>query len=325
MNPPRKIEITVREDEDGLRIDKLLHQRLEQYSRTYYQRLIKQHTVWLDDQFVKVADKVSAGQSIRLIIPEPEKVEIRPEKIPLKIIYEDSDMIVIDKMPGLVVHPGAGIRSGTLVNALLYHCKDLSGVGGRLRPGIVHRLDKNTSGLIVAAKNDVAHLNLSRQLMDKTMIRTYHALVWHHLSDGEGFIETFLARSKRNRTIFVVASSGKKAITHYKIMKYFDFLSWVELRLQTGRTHQIRSQLNYLHHPVFGDPEYNGRSSQFGQLGKQGRRILAKKLLNIISRQALHARQLSLRHPVDQREMVFESDYPKDMQTVLQTLEKNAV
>jgi 23S rRNA pseudouridine1911/1915/1917 synthase len=325
MNLPRKIEITVREDEGGLRIDKLLHQRFEQYSRNYFQKLIKQQAVLLDERYIKVSDTVSVGQSVRLIIPEPEQVEIEPEKIPLKIIYEDSDIIVIDKAVGLVVHPGAGIRSGTLVNALLYHCEDLSGVGGRLRPGIVHRLDKNTSGLIVAAKNDAAHLSLSKQLMNKTMIRIYHALVWHHLSDSEGFIETFLARSKRNRTIFVVASSGKKAITHYKVMKYFDFLSWVELCLETGRTHQIRSQLNYLHHPVFGDPEYNGRSSQFGQLGKQDWRILAKMLLNIISRQALHARQLTLQHPADQRQMVFESDYPEDIQTVLDTLEKNTV
>jgi len=159
--------------------------------------------------------------------------------------------------------------------------------------------------------------------MNKTMMRTYHALVWHHLSDIEGYIETFLARSKKNRTMFVVARSGKKAITHYKVIRHFDFLSWLELRLETGRTHQIRSQLNYLHHPVFGDPEYNGRSSQFGQLGKQSRRIFAKKLLTLISRQALHARQLSFRHPKDQRNMVFESEYPDDIQSVLITLKKN--
>jgi 23S rRNA pseudouridine1911/1915/1917 synthase len=324
MNPPRKIELTVQTDEDGLRIDKVLHQRLGEYSRTYYQKLIKQEQVRLDDQTVKVSDKVSVGQRICLIIPEPQTVEIKAENIPLNIIYEDVDIIVIDKAAGLVVHPGAGIRSGTLVNALLYHCKDLSGIGGRLRPGIVHRLDKNTSGLIVAAKNDKAHLNLSKQLMEKTMIRTYHALVWHQLTDKEGFIETYLARSKRNRMIFVVANSGKKAITHYKVMKNFDFLSWLELRLETGRTHQIRSQLNYLHHPVFGDPDYNGRSSQFGQLGKQSRRIFAKELLNKISRQALHARHLSLHHPADCREMQFESDYPEDIKIVLQTLEKSA-
>jgi 23S rRNA pseudouridine1911/1915/1917 synthase len=323
MNPPRKIEFTVREDEDGLRIDKLLYQRHQEYSRTYYQKLIRQQDVWLDGQSVRVSERVSAGQCIKLIIPEPETVEIRAEKIPLKIVFEDSDIIVIDKPAGLVVHPGAGVRSGTLVNALLYHCKDLSGVGGRLRPGIVHRLDKNTSGLIVAAKNDRAHLNLSKQLMEKTMVRTYHALVWHRLSDSEGFIETFLARSKRNRTIFVVSKTGKKAITHYKVLKYYDFLSWLELRLETGRTHQIRSQLNYLHHPVFGDPEYNGRSSQLGQVGKQSRRMMARELLNIISRQVLHARRLTLRHPVENQDLTFESDYPEDIRSVLQTLEKS--
>jgi 23S rRNA pseudouridine1911/1915/1917 synthase len=247
-----------------------------------------------------------------------------PQDIHLDIIYEDSDIIVINKPAGLIVHPGAGIRSGTMVNALLHHCKDLSGVGGRLRPGIVHRLDKNTSGLIVAAKNDNAHLKLSGQLQVKSMLRKYCSLVWFPVSESEGKIETYLARSKRNRKLFVVSEIGKKAITHFRVLKNFSFLSLLELQLETGRTHQIRSHLNYIHHPVFGDPDYNGRLKQLNQIQSGKDRELAKKLLGIINRQSLHAIQLRFNHPKTDEILTFNSELPEDMQKIIKNLEKNS-
>ncbi|UCF65400.1 MAG: RluA family pseudouridine synthase [bacterium] len=325
MNLLKKIEITAGENEANLRLDVFLHQKIPQYSRSYWQKLIKQNHVLVDNQAPKVSDRIIPGQIIDCFIPKPEIVEMRPEKIPLQVVYEDTDLIVINKPAGLVVHPGAGVRSGTLVNGLLYHCKDLSGIAGRLRPGVVHRLDKNTSGLLVAAKNDQAHHSLAHQLMKREMVRKYHALVWHILSNDDGIIETFLSRSKRNRKLFVASDSGKKAITHYRVIKRFQFLTLIELRLETGRTHQIRSHLSHIHHPVFGDPEYNGRLRQIGQLSGQENRNFSKRLLSMLGRQALHARYLAFQHPRHGRLMEFSSDYPKDIASVIEALEKNNV
>ena len=325
MNLLKKIEITAGENEEGLRLDIFLHQKIPQYSRSYWQKLIKQNHVLVDNHPPKVSDRIIPGQNIQCLIPEPETVETRPEKMTLKVVFEDSDLIVIDKPAGLIVHPGAGVRSGTLVNGLLYHCKDLSGIGGRLRPGIVHRLDKNTSGLLVAAKNDHAHQSLAHQLMEREMVRKYHALVWHILTDDQGTIETFLTRSKKNRKLFVASGSGKIAITHYQVIKRFQFLTLMELRLETGRTHQIRSHLNHIHHPVFGDPEYNGRLRQLGQLSGQENRNFSKRLLSMLDRQALHAQYLSFQHPRHGKVMDFSSEYPEDLASVIDILEKNNV
>jgi 23S rRNA pseudouridine1911/1915/1917 synthase len=324
MTAPKIINRSVDVSAQGTRLDKYLFQNFPKYSRTYWQKLIEQKTVLVNGEPVKPSHKLSMGELIQAIIPEALKTEIIPQNIHLKIVYEDSDIIVINKPAGLIVHPGAGIRSGTLVNALLYHCKDLSGVGGRLRPGIVHRLDKNTSGLIVAAKNDNAHLKLTGQLQIKSMLRKYCALVWFSISEKEGKIDTFLSRSKRNRKIFVVSETGKKAITHFKVLKNYRFLSLLELQLETGRTHQIRSHLNFIHHPVFGDPEYNGRLKQLNQLHSGKDKLLAKELLGIINRQSLHAIQLRFNHPKTDDSLTFNSDLPDDMQTIIEYLEKSS-
>jgi 23S rRNA pseudouridine1911/1915/1917 synthase len=318
---PRIINLTVDDREQESRIDKFLHQKFPQYSRSFWQKLIDQKALTVNGNPVKASHKISTGEKIQIDLPEAKEVKITPENIDLDIVYEDSDIVVINKPPGLVVHPGAGVHSGTLVNALLYHCKDLSGIGGQLRPGIVHRLDKNTSGLMIAAKNDRAHYQLARQLASKTMIRKYKAIVWFPLSVDSGRIETFLNRSKRNRKIFVVAETGKKAITHYNVLKNYVFLSLLELQLETGRTHQIRSHLNHIHHPVFGDPDYNGRLKQINQLQNKADKMLAKQLLSEISRQALHSAEIRFKHPTDNRVYFFHSDLPGDMALIIDQLD----
>jgi 23S rRNA pseudouridine1911/1915/1917 synthase len=322
MMQPKSVEFIVQVQDNGQRIDKFLHACLPEYSRSFFQNLIQAGAVTVNKAAVKSSFKLSAGETVEVLIPPPQKTEILAENIPVDIVFEDHDIVVIDKPAGMVVHPGAGVRSGTLVNALLYHCRDLSGVGGRLRPGIVHRLDKNTSGLLVVAKNDHAHHQLTRQLSNRTMIREYQAIVWHKVSSADGTIETSLTRSKKNRKIFTVSESGRKAITHYKVDQVFDFLTLLTVRLDTGRTHQIRVHMNYIHHPVFGDPEYNGRAKQLGQLSSQKYRVFAGKLLQQISRQALHARKLQFLQPVSGNTLSFESRLPLDMQFVLDELKK---
>lgn len=314
------LEYTVNRDEEALRVDKFLYNQLPRYSRTFFQKLIDNGQVTVNGASVKSSFKVSSGDVIRLEIPPPVETGIEAENIPLKIIYQDKDIIVIDKPAGMVVHPGAGVKSGTLVNALLYHCKDLSGIGGRLRPGIVHRLDKNTSGVLVVAKNDQAHIHLAKQLQERSMGREYTALVWHNLPDDQGEIDTTLNRSKKDRKKFTVTRQGRRAVTHFRVIRRFGFLTLMRIRLETGRTHQIRVHLNHIHHPVFGDPDYNGRTKQLSQVGKQSDRLLAKELLGNIDRQALHAGYLKLMHPSSGELLEFESPLPDDISTVLNKL-----
>jgi 23S rRNA pseudouridine1911/1915/1917 synthase len=217
----------------------------------------------------------------------------------------------------LIVHPGAGNRKGTLVNGLLYYCKTLSGINGVLRPGIVHRLDKNTSGLLVVAKNDTSHLKLSRQFESKAITRTYNAIVWGVPSDKTGEINTQIGRSRRDRKkMTVLKERGREAITRFRIIKDYVFLAHLEVNLGTGRTHQIRVHLNYLNHPVFGDPDYNGRKSQINRLPSH----LQKRgmgLLKMIDRQALHAKTLEFIHPRTNAKMVFDSNLPGDIRGIL--------
>jgi 23S rRNA pseudouridine1911/1915/1917 synthase len=242
------------------------------------------------------------------------------EKMPLDIVYEDRDLLVVNKPAGLVVHPGAGNHNGTLVNGLVYHCQTLSTVNGTLRPGIVHRLDKNTSGLLVVAKTDRAHLSLTRQFESRDIVRTYQAVVWGNFSAAEGKIESFIDRSRKNRQkMTVVKNHGRWALTLYRVLKSFGYFSFVELTLKTGRTHQIRVHLNHIHHPVFGDPEYNGRQGQLSHLPAPARDFAAQ-LLKKINRQALHARQLSFIHPRLQQRLSFESSLPADIQQIVDAL-----
>lgn len=321
MKYQQKIELIVGHSDSNVRIDKYLHSHLPDLSRAYIQKLISKALILINNKNVKPSFKVCAGDSIEIFIPEPEKTALVPEDIPLDIEYEDEHLIVINKPAGMVVHPGAGVQNGTLVNALIYHCQDLSGVGGRLRPGIVHRLDKNTTGLLVVAKHDLVHLNLTKQLLQKSMIREYRALVWKLMEQNEGEIDTFLNRSKRDRKKFAVSNTGKKAVTYFKVLKRYHFLTYLSIILGTGRTHQIRAHMNYLNHPVFGDPEYHGRIKQLGQLKKQSEKVFVQSLLNKISRQALHAHRLEFVHPISGKNLNFETSLPKDMQEIIDLLE----
>jgi 23S rRNA pseudouridine1911/1915/1917 synthase len=321
MQSPKTINLSVEDSDTGLRIDKYLHSRILDISRAFLQKLIEKNLILVNQKPVKASYKTSAGDLILITIPPAEVIDIIPEDIPLDILFEDQHLLVINKPAGLVVHPGAGVHSGTLVNALMFHCRDLSGVGGRLRPGIVHRLDKNTSGLLVVAKNDAAHLGLTHQLSQKEMKREYHALVWRVFENDRGIIDTFLGRSKKDRTKFVVSESGRQALTYYQVIKNYGFLSYIKVVLGTGRTHQIRAHMNHIHHPVFGDPEYHGRGKQLGQLNSNEDRKLGRYLLNHIYRQALHAYRLEFIHPVSGKKMSFEQPVPDDIKNLLDILE----
>ena len=247
--------------------------------------------------------------------------------MPLNILHEDDDIIVINKSPGVVVHPGAGNYEKTLVNGLLFHCKDnLSGIGGKLRPGIVHRIDKDTSGIIVAAKNDFAHINLSKQFSDHTINRTYEALVWGSLRPSSGIINANISRSIRNRQLMSVRKDkGKKAITNYKTLKIFKNInlpkiSLIECKLETGRTHQIRVHMNFKGNPILGDKSY-------GKLKKKYKNIdpTIEKQINSFNRQALHAKSLGFIHPKTGREIFFEAERPKDFNELIKNLKKASI
>lgn len=270
-------------------------------SRSSARKLIDDGRVLVNGKTPKASSKGVTGDEIRVLLPEPIPVEALPEAIDLDVVYEDSHIIVVNKPRGMVVHPAAGNPNGTLVNALLYHCKDLSSIGGQVRPGIVHRIDKDTTGLIVSAKNDGAHMALSAQLSDHSMHRVYLAVVEGIIKDEEGTVSAPIGRSLRDRKKMCVIPSGKPAVTHYTVLARSESsrTTLVSCKLETGRTHQIRVHMAYLGHPVVGDPVY-GLKNLRGMAG-----------------QALHAQQLILRHPEDQREMVFCAMPPEDFMALL--------
>ena len=246
------------------------------------------------------------GETITITIPVPQTSVVEPENIPLDILYEDEHIIVVNKARGMTVHPAAGATSGTLVNALLWHCTDLSGINGTLRPGIVHRLDKDTSGVMVAAKNDAAHLNLSEQLQNKTMHRTYLAIVHGIINENDGTIKGRIGRHPVERKMMAITETGKSAVTHFHVLERFKSgFSLVECRLETGRTHQIRVHMTHIGHPLVGDPKYGRRKSPF-----------------TIAGQALHSRELTLLHPATQEQMTFAAPIPQDMDNILRQLKK---
>ena len=322
MLPAKTYKFIVENSLKYQRIDRFLTLKLPQYSRSYFKKLIEQNLVTINNQKIKPSHVVDINDLVLIEIPEPEQTEMIPENIPLDIIYEDNHLLVINKTAGMVVHPGAGVKNGTLVNALLYHCKDLSGVGGRLRPGIVHRLDKLTSGLLVVAKDDITHRHLQKQFAKKTAQREYRALVWGNLQPKKSNIETFLNRSKSDRKKFSVSSSGKSAITIYEVEEYFSFLTLVKVWLKTGRSHQIRVHFKYLNHPVFGDSDYSGRNKQIKQISDLSHRKFALNLLSMINRQALHAFKLSFEHPIKKEWMDFSISLPDDFQKILREVKK---
>jgi 23S rRNA pseudouridine1911/1915/1917 synthase len=285
------------------RIDKYLTDRMTDVSRSQIQLWIGDGRVLVNGTAVKANYKLLENDRIELSIPEPESAEIVPEDIPLDVVYEDSDVIVVNKPRGLVVHPAPGHASGTLVNALMYHCRDLSGINGELRPGIVHRIDKDTSGLLMAAKNDKAHASLASQLKEHSVTRRYIALVHGNLSHDQGTVDAPIGRDPGDRKMFTVTDrNSKHAVTHFLVLERFGDYTLLELKLETGRTHQIRVHMKFIGHPLVGDPMY-GRSKGIRMDG-----------------QALHAAILGFVHPTSDEYFEFSAPLPQDMEDVLSSL-----
>lgn len=317
------IEIRPKSEDRGKRLDLFLADKNLGLSRSRIQKLIKEGKILVEDKKVKSHYKIKGDERVTIQIPPPEKLSLEPQNIPLDIVYEDKDLLVVNKKAGMVVHPAAGNYSGTLVNALLFHCKDLSGINGILRPGIVHRLDKNTSGLMVVAKNDFSHNSLVSQLKERTLFREYSAFCWGNLSKTKGVIETLIGRSiKERKKMAVVKQKGREAITEYEVLERFPLGDFLKIKLKTGRTHQIRVHFLYLNHPLMGDPEYGGRKKHLGMI-KESLKSLANQALKLIDRQALHARKTGFIHPRDGKYMEFESELPEDMKKLLEFLRKN--
>lgn len=313
-------EIIVAEHQHCERLDQYIVNRLEKISRAQVQKLIKHDYIKVSGRTVKPSHSVSSGEKIVIHFPTPPKTELLPENIPLKIIFEDEYLLVLNKPAGLVVHPAYGNLSGTLANALVYHSQHLSTLSGEFRPGLVHRLDKDTSGLLVVAKNDYVHGQLSVQFSEHTVTREYRAVVWGHFTQKTGRIESYIKRMEKDRTRFVIANNeGKIAITNYEVMEEFPLVSLLKLNLETGRTHQIRVHMSAQGHAVFGDQTYGGRHKQTIQLNQQDRE-LANQMLELMPRQALHAKTLGFVHPETNEEMLFDSELPGDMQKLVQVL-----
>ncbi|WP_173434429.1 RluA family pseudouridine synthase [Sharpea azabuensis] len=285
--------ITPTVEEKGMRIDKLLQKHFIDESRTTLQNWIKEGCVCIDDKPVKASRKVEPNEVINVTIPDPVDTTIAPENIPLDVVYEDHDVIVVNKPSGMIVHPSAGIYSGTLVNALLYHCDDLSSINGVNRPGIVHRIDKETSGLLMVAKNDKAHRSLSAQLEEHSVIRRYVALVHGVIPHNKGRIVAPIGRDPDDRQKMAVTDkNAKEAITNFTVLERFDDMTLIECRLETGRTHQIRVHMQYIGYPVYGDSKYGRRSDDTSH------------------GQYLHAKILGFKHPTTGEQMLFEAKLP---------------
>ncbi|MDH6604345.1 23S rRNA pseudouridine1911/1915/1917 synthase [Bacilli bacterium PM5-9] len=286
-------KIIVSQEDELLRIDKFITLKKPDMSRSTIKKMIEEECILVNEKATKANYKLKVSDEITIIPMIIDDCEIVAEDIPINIVYQDSDILVINKESGMVVHPGAGIYSGTLVNALMYHIKDLSRINGEIRPGIVHRIDKDTSGLLVVAKNDVAHKKLADQLVDKTLNRVYLALVHGQVFDEKIIIDAPIGRDKNDRTkMKVTAQNSKKALTNVKVLDIFDNYSFIECKLDTGRTHQIRVHMNYINHPIVGDPKYGYRKDDqsYGQY--------------------LHATRLGLIHPTTNEYMEFEAPLP---------------
>lgn len=289
----------------GLRIDKYLSEQMTSYSRSHIQKLLKDQCVQVNNLPVKANYKLRTGDQIKVCLPEPETLNVEPENIPLDILYEDQDLLVVNKPKGMVVHPAAGHYSGTLVNALMYHCKDqLSGINGILRPGIVHRIDMDTTGTLVVCKNDISHQSLAEQLKEHSITRRYRAIVHGRLKE-DGTVNAPIGRHPTDRKkMSIHAKNGKPAITHYRILKQYKEYTYIECQLETGRTHQIRVHMASIGHPLLGDQIYGPSKVPYKNL--QG--------------QTLHAMILGFLHPTTQKYMEFEAPLPEYFQHLLDVL-----
>lgn len=301
------------------RLDLYLAARLPAVTRAKLKRLIDEGAVFVDGQPTKAGHLVRPGETIVVTFPATAPTDVEPEEIPLEIVFEDEHLLVVNKAAGMVVHPAYANLSGTLVNALLAHCRSLSSIGGDARPGLVHRLDKDTSGLLVVAKSDLAHVGLARQLSEHKMEREYRAIVWGHLRQKQGCVRAALMRNPKDRLRMMIHPEGKMAVTHYQVLEELPLTSCMQLNLETGRTHQIRVHMSSLGHPVFADATYGGRTKQLAGLNHD-KTQLGLHLLKTYTRQMLHARTLAFVHPITGEMKRFESAIPADMQALLDEL-----
>ncbi|MDD7114063.1 MAG: RluA family pseudouridine synthase [Lachnospiraceae bacterium] len=302
----QKYYYTVTEEQEGMRIDQFLAGEMQEQSRSYIQKLIKDGRVTLNDSRTKASSRLNVDDQILMCIPPLKELEVLPEPMDLDILYEDEDVILINKPKDMVVHPCPGRYSGTLVNGLLYHCKDnLSGINGVLRPGIVHRIDKDTTGVLVVCKNDLAHKSLAEQLKEHSITRRYEAIVYHNFAEESGTVDAPIGRSPVDRKKMAVEyKNGKHAVTHYRVLDHLNHrYNHIECQLETGRTHQIRVHMASIRHPLIGDSIYGPKN---GMTGLQG--------------QCLHARVLGFRHPRTGRYVEFEAPLPEYFQKLLDTL-----
>lgn len=288
------------------RLDKVVSNLEQNMSRETIQRMIKTGKILVNNKQEKASFKTTVGDLITLEEEIPEEIELKPQEMPLDIIYEDDDMLVINKEKGIVVHPGNGNPDGTLANAVMAKSKgSLSGIGGKIRPGIVHRIDKDTSGLIIVAKNDTAHINLSKQIQDRKVKKTYIALVRGVIKENEATINMPIGRSSKDRKKMAVTKDGKEAITHFKVLKRYNGFTLLEVKIETGRTHQIRVHLSEIGYPIVGDEVYSNGKNPFGVKG-----------------QMLHAEKLELKHPRTGKDLTFEAPVPKYFANIINQLEK---
>ncbi|MCI9087643.1 MAG: RluA family pseudouridine synthase [Clostridia bacterium] len=290
-------------EESGQRIDKYIAEN-QGISRVAVQRLIEEGNILVNGEITKPSYLVQAGNEVTIQMPKVKETDLKPQKIPLDIIYEDDDIIVINKAKGMVVHPAAGNPDGTLVNAIMAHCKgNLSGIGGELRPGIVHRLDKDTSGILIIAKNDKAHLQISEQIQNREVKKIYLALVRGIVPEDEATIKMPIGRSTKDRKKMAVTPKGKEAITHFKVLERFEKYTYLEVKIETGRTHQIRVHMSEIGHPVVGDMVYSNGKNEFN-----------------IEGQMLHAHRLEFKHPITEKDMRLEAPLPEYFANIISDL-----
>ena len=296
--------VIVNENDKGKRLDIYIAENFNELSRTMIKKLIESNNILVNDKSEKVSYKVQANDNISIDVPEAKETKLKAQEIPLDIIYEDSDIIVVNKPKGMVVHPANGNPDGTLVNAILSICKNsLSGIGGELRPGIVHRLDKDTSGLIIVAKNDKAHINMSEQIKERNVKKTYIALVRGNVPEEEATINMPIGRSTKDRKKMAVTKNGKQAITHFKVLKRYSKYTLLEIKIETGRTHQIRVHMAEIGYPIVGDAVYSNGKNEFG-----------------IEGQMLHAYKLEFMHPITNKHMELTAPLPQYFEEILKKL-----
>lgn len=304
-----KEEYKINEDLVGIRLDKAISMKDKDLSRVAVQRLIDEENILVNGKKTKSSYKLNLDDIVTIIKKEAKETEIKPQDIPLDIVYEDNDILVVNKQKGLVVHPGNGNPDGTLVNAIMNHCKEsLSGIGGEIRPGIVHRLDKDTSGILIIAKNDKAHINISEQIKNHEVKKTYIALVRGIVRENMATIDMPIARSNKDRTKMAVSKNGKNAITHIKVLERFKEFTLLEVNIETGRTHQIRVHLSEIGYPIVGDYVYSNGKNPFNVVG-----------------QMLHSMRIEFKHPVTNKQMKLEAELPEYFKEVLTSLRKENI